>query len=216
MRCEVIGHRANTKKWIKRYIKDGAHGIEIDIYLKGDHVNVGHPIDNTKPALLREKVSKILLGTHLNKGINIIEAIRYVKGRILWLDLKDPNIYEKVLDIEDLKNEPSKVIVTTRFHDEVPNIKRKYPWVEALLSMESLPPRIESVIEEAMADGISLKYEIAEKRPEVIRRLVNENVKIGLWIINDKEQIKNAVNWGVKYVVTDFASLALKYCKLNQ
>ena len=216
MICEVIGHRANTKRWIRKYIRDGAHGVEIDIYVKGDRINVGHPIDDTKPALLREKVSRILLGTHLSKGINIIEAIRYVRGRILWLDLKDPNIYEKVLDIEDLKKEPSKVIVTTRFHDEVPSIKKRYPWVEALLSLESIPPRIENVIEEAQADGISLKYEIAVKRPEVIRRLVDDGVKVGLWIINDKEQLKNVINWGVKYVVTDFVSLALRYCKLNQ
>ncbi len=213
MKCRVIGHRANTERWIRRYLKEGAHGIEIDIYMKEGSLEVGHPLDETKPILLRERISKALLGIHFNKGVNIIQAAHYSKGRILWLDLKDPGIYHDVLNIKEIRYDPSEIIITTRFHDEALEIKKKYPWAKVLLSMESLPPRILDLINDVRAEGISLKYEIAKKKPDLIRNLINNRIEIGLWVINDEDQLKKAINWGVKYIVTDFVSLALRYCE---
>jgi glycerophosphoryl diester phosphodiesterase len=208
---KIIGHRANTYRWIRKYLKEGADGVEIDIYKDKDSFKVGHPVEKERPALLRERIARIILGSHILRTVNLPEAARLLKGRILWLDFKDPHIHEQVLSIREVNEYPSQVIITTRFHDEAAEIKKRFPQVKVLLSIESLPPKIPELVREVNADGISLKFSIGAQRPDYIRNLI-DSIEVGVWVINDEENIEKAISWGVNYIVTDFVLLAKKTC----
>lgn len=214
-RCPlIIGHRGNTERWIKYYLSRGADGVEIDVYLHGGGVRVGHPYRGSRPALLREKVARFLMDFHVVRPVTLERAVEVLKGRVLWLDLKDRGLADRLINDRYrgiLASYSSNLVFSTKYHIEATKLKRAYPEAVVLLSLQCAPANALSLIEEAGADGISL--ETAYVTEELVDEVKSGGYLIAVWTVNDEDSAVRAALLGVDYVVSDYVEMVGRVCE---
>lgn len=183
----VYGHKANTLRWAKKYLKEGADGLEVDIYQRGKSILVKHARLGSKRRLLRERIGNVIASFHVKPALPLREYLSYLPLRVpLMLDLKNP-INPTLLrgEVEAGGYSVTEVVVSSRWHSIAQDLKAKD--FEVLLSIDHRPMSLK--LYENLADGVSINvFYVDNKLLEEARDL---GLRVALWIINDVKGLCN-------------------------
>ena len=211
-RCPlIIGHRANTARWITFYLKRGADGVEVDVY-RGEEGEplIGHPPPRGRVRLLRERIARILANLHLTRPLRVYELARILPDNLtLWLDIKDrgaPKLLEK---LSPILVGHSSLVISTRYHNEAQGIKTAMPHAVVMLSLESRPPSLR-VLKRSGADGVAIEASYLDE--DLLKEAREAGFKVAAWVLNTPREIRDAASLGVDFIVTDFPEVARKLC----
>ncbi len=200
----IAGHRGNTRYWFKKYIKSGADLIEVDVDKNGKDIILTHRDQYKKPILIREKLAHMLETIHLRKPLTLIEALDLARERGLGviLDIKKPGIVNEIKEIITTVSFPlGKVILTSKWHDDLKYIAEHWKEVKVLLSLEEHPVNVTQLLKQTRAHGISIRIDFLTDK--LIRELRKERFLIAVWPVNMLEQVIDLSRKGVDIVITD-------------
>jgi hypothetical protein len=181
----VYGHKANTLRWAKKYLKEGADGLEVDIYQRGQSILVEHTRLGSKRRLLRERIGSVIASFHVKPALPLREYLSHLPLHVpLMLDLKNP-VNPTLLkeEVEAGGYSVLEVVVSSRWHSIAQDLKAR--GFEVLLSIDHRPMSLKSY--EGLADGVSINvFYVDSKLLEEARDL---GFRVALWIINDVEDL---------------------------
>lgn len=201
----VIGHRANTERWLRKHLEAGADGIEVDVRLSGEGLSLGHPPPGIRPATVRERIASILTSFHILRPLSLEEILYLLGERILWLDLKDRGICSRIRDLcSDILDERN-LVLSTKHHIEARSAREIFPDARVFVSLSSAPADPVAVVESSRADGISL--EITYATGELADALRSSGYSLALWTVNDEGQVARSLELGASFIVTDDVQL---------
>jgi glycerophosphoryl diester phosphodiesterase len=212
-RCPVVvGHRANTVRWIRRHLAEGADGVEVDVYIDGNKLVVGHPRERRRYPLLRERIASLLAGIHISRGVDLSRLPRLVgPGRLIWLDLKSRDSARLLHSMPREVVEWPRLVVSTRYHDEVPLIRSVAPRALAFLSLQSRPPSLESLTRPARALGVTIESTYIDEG--LVSEARSAGVLLAAWVVNEPEEAARLIKLGVDYIITDFPGVVREACR---
>lgn len=211
-KCPVIvGHRANSPAWLQRYLESGVDMVEFDVWYKDGKVGLGHILEKERHVTLRERVARFLLSVHIRKPPSPAELPTLIpRGVGVWLDLKTRIPPEELTAFRGLL-EGRHVAVSTRWHSDIPNIKRALPGARVFASLDHRPADPVGVALRSRADGLSLRFTYIDR--ELVNALHNEALFVAAWTVNEEGSILQAIKIRVDYIITDVPWEALELCR---
>ena len=199
----IIGHKANTPRWVRRYISEGADGVEIDVILdgKGNLVSL-HREFQRRRRLIREKIADSISSLRFSPTFPVHELADILpEGSFVILDLKDripPEIIKEVIYL--MRNRKKiKPMISTRFHDNGMEIGSTVD-IPIYFSIDHTPSFEE--VENLRVKGFSIN--IAYLHRDIAVHLKRRGLEILAWVANDRESISNAVDCESDFIITDF------------
>ena len=206
---KVLGHCANTPRWVHIYLKEGAHGVELDVYDQKGEIVVGHRLPNERPRLLRERFSSLLTSLHITRSMRLSKLLSILpNGSLVMLDLKtpvDPSALVREVEAADIEMEF--VVVSTRYHDLAEDLSKA--GFRTLLSIDHRPSDPALLIRRSKAHGVSIRWSYAD--PQLVNALVEEGFSVALWTINSKESLEKVLRTKANFIITDYPAKALKF-----
>lgn len=187
----VYGHKANTLHWVEKYLKEGADGIEIDVYQQGAHILVEHKRQDTKRRLLREKIGNLIAELHVRPALQLSHFLHKIPARVpLILDLKNP-VSPLMLKEDVIKSNYSigDVLITTRWHNLANSFRAE--GFRVLLSIDHRP--ISLKMYKDVTDGLSLSIPYVDRELLVEARRLR--LIIALWVVNEMKDICNIIEY---------------------
>lgn len=209
----IVGHRANTLRWLRRYLREGVDGVEVDAVLVGGEPRLGHPARRRRSPLLRERIAQILEGLHILKPMGIRDLVELVpEDIILWVDVKGRGAPELVSKILTLTRRHS-IIVSTRYHDEASQLASmgKDKQIIVMLSMESRPHSLEAIAGSSGARGIAIESSYIDE--DLVREAHMLGMQVASWTVNEESELSRMIGLGVDYVITDYPGVARRLCR---
>jgi len=201
----ILGHRANTLRWIKRYLKEGADGVEIDAIKKNNRLVALHVVPTRRKRLLRERIGDFLSSMKFTPPLPIEILLDYLPSNSYAIvDLK--NRIEPSLVVESIERsglDIGRVFVSTRFHDEAPSLASA--GLKVLLSLDSRPVDLEVLVEKSKASGVSMNIEFLDR--EAVEKLKEKGFVVASWLINSSKEYEKARRLGVEYAITDYPGI---------
>jgi hypothetical protein len=199
----VLGHKANTVKWIRRYLSEEADGVEIDIYCTPSGVRVGHLVPHREPRLLREKIGNILSNIHFTPSEKFYNFTKKAAKltRIAMIDLKGVDYTPSCIDeIMDAAKVFEKVYISTRIHVLASKFASK--GFTALLSMDHYPVDPITDVKRSRAQGVSISSDYVDQA--LSNRLHEEGLVLAVWTVNDEQEIARVVGLGADIIITEY------------
>ncbi len=210
---KIVGHRANSLRKLLRYILEDIDSIEVDVSydLKIGKPIIRHPPEHGRKFKIstegRGWLSKVystlyLQGyIHLDKFLNIIDEYLYDKLEYIILDIKHDVRY---IDISDLLLDYSysfKLIVTSKDHEYISQIKESNKLIKFITITEKLyNPK--SYIDNLQVDGVSLDYRYADNYSIYTYKL--NGLKTALWTVNNPKAITDFDMKYVDMIISDY------------
>jgi glycerophosphoryl diester phosphodiesterase len=196
----VVGHRANTRRWLRRQAVC-SDLVEIDVVDEEGVLRSGHRGPAGSPVLLRERLGRRLEELRFTPSPLLVDLLSLVpRGVGVMLDLKapvEPRRLRRV--VEEAGLAPTGIYVSTRWHNLGPGLAGE--GFRVLLSMDSRPASLSVLAGEAAAAGVSVRHSYVD------RGLVEEAHSLGLvvaaWTVNRREEALRVAQLGVDMVVTD-------------
>ena len=202
----VIGHRANTPRWIKRFIKEGAHGIEIDFYCKNGSLYASHLDLLGRARLLRERVANLLTSMHLLGPYRFEDLISLIEpGKILMLDLKS-KLSQECIDQLGRVVQRFDAFVSLREYQVAAMLSDL--GIRTLLSMDHRPLNVLEELRETNAAGISINKKYLDE--ELAQRVREEGYLIAVWVVNSLSEARRVIGLGADILVTDYPGELIK------
>ncbi len=211
-KCPVIvGHRANSPVWLKRYIKSEVDMVEFDVWYRDGRIGLGHILEDERHVTLRERIARFLLSIHIRRPPRPARLPQILPERVgAWLDLKT-RIPPKELEVFRGLLDGRQVAVSTRWHSDIPDIRRSLPGALVFASLDHRPADPVKSARESLADGLSLRFAYIDE--DLVNELHSEGLLVAAWTLNDETSIMQAIKMGVDYLITDLPWKAFKYCK---
>lgn len=224
----IIGHRGasktepeNTLKSFRKAIELQADYIEFDIQESKDgEIVVFHDYEiskiTSKEGYIKEMTLEELKQLDVGDGEKIPtlqETIEITKGKIgLQIEIKVESIGKKLIKMLWDANLIESTIISSFIHNELLKVKKLEPKVKlgALLS-----ERISDSIDLIKSTKRLIKKNFFAVHPHfagVDKQLVdyahNNNLKVNVWTVNEKVDMKKLISIGVDGIITDDIPLA--------
>ncbi len=207
----ILGHRANTSRWVKRYIREGADGVEVDVVEANGRIVALHATPSRRKRLLRERIGDFLSSLKFTPPTPPEVLLRGVPdGIYIMFDLKnrvDPDIV--VREIENIPVDSTNILVATRYHDSAPYLSSR--GLNVLLSLDNRPINPSLLVEKSRAHGISINIDYLDA--EIMSEIRHRDYVVATWLINSIEDFEKAVSLGVDIIVTDYPGFIKKLMK---
>jgi glycerophosphoryl diester phosphodiesterase len=199
----VVGHRANTPRWIRRYLREGADGLEVDVYQRGKSIYVSHVMPSRRPRLLRERVADFLASLHVTPAHRLRDLVRLIpKDMALIVDLKtrvEPAALRE--EIEFSGRDPPEVFISTRWHVDAPRLREH--GFHVLLSLDNRPSSLAKLLDDAAhADGVSINHVYVDE--DLVREARSVGWIVAAWSVNQPDEAERLQRLGIDMIVTDF------------
>jgi len=200
----VIGHRANNVIKLRNYIVHGVDAVELDLTSSG----VGHGPDSIKPATLKEAILRRVLTEPTSSAESMIREI--VENHIhVIIDIKTPVGYEPFFNAFLGKGQG--VMVSSKFHPVIRSLKEKGFRIPMLASIQERPVSPSSVMEAALADGLSVELSYVDE--DLVNEVHEANGLVFVWTVNDVDQALHLQTLGVDAIITDRPDLIVPAVK---
>lgn len=207
----IVGHRANSPTWLQRYIEAGVDMVEFDVWYKDGKIGLGHILEDERHVTLRERVARFLLSIHIRKPPSPTELPELLpRGMGVWLDLKTRIPPEELSVFKGLLY-GRQVVVSTRWHSDIPGIRRVLSGAKVFASLDHRPADPVEAARGPKADGLSLRFTYIDE--ELVKALHGKALLVAAWTINEEGNILQAIKMGVDYIITDLPWEALKLCR---
>lgn len=208
----IIGHRANVPRVIQRYVCCGVKGYEVDVKYdeKRGLIALHGPSPVKRPSIPGKIMGwidyKFFYRDPLIKPMKLEELIAYIERRVdkpvYMFDLKSVKGLPHLVKIIDEYGLWGRVIVSSEIHPVVKEIKERIEdGLSCLISLDVLPVNILKVVEDAKADGVSIKYSLLDE--ELVRILHSRGYVVVAWTVNDTETLERMISLDVDIVVSD-------------
>ena len=202
----ILGHRANTPRWVRRFLAEGADGVEMDVYCRGGELYASHLSLVGRARLLRERIASLLTGLHLLGPYRARDLLALVpQGSPVMLDLKS-RVSEECLAELSVLSEGYKVYVSIRDYDLAPRLAEK--GLSVLLSMDHRPLGVLDELRAASAAGVSINKRYLDE--DLARLLRGHGYIVAAWTINTAEEAIKVSSMGADIIVTDYPGIARK------
>ncbi|ADI31240.1 glycerophosphodiester phosphodiesterase [Staphylothermus hellenicus] len=205
---KTYGHRANNKLVLRKYLAlKNINGLEVDVSVRNNKVVVRHgPSPVVRPSLLGKIMGWIDYRffyrdpyiRSLSISLEDIFGIVRKRGLELILDVKDINTMARILESNIML--PHNIIFTSKDHFAIRYAKETTNY-RALVSIDSLPLSIIDIINDSLADGVSINYGFIEDW--LIDLLHSNNYVVYTWIVNDQATACKLEKLGVDAVISD-------------
>jgi len=202
MRPLIVGHRANNLTKLRLYLQLGVDAVEVDVTGR----EVRHGQGRIKPATLREAILRRIFFNE-PRGESFDRIVRGLLDRnvALVVDLKFPNIDASIFS--SLPGDGS-VLISSKFHNILRSLK---PWLEGryltLASIQERPANPVRVMEDALADGLSVELSYVDE--ELLDEVKGAGGLVYVWTVNDVEQALSLASMGVDAITTDRPDLII-------
>lgn len=205
---KIYAHRANNKIILRRYLSlKNIDGIEVDLSIENGKLVARHgPSPIIRPSLPGKIMGWIdykffyrdpyfkLLSISFEDILEIVNE----KNLELILDVKNIDTIVKVLESETPL--PNDLIITSRDHFVIRYVKETMGY-KAFISIDSLPLNIVDVINDSLADGVSINYVFIEEW--LVDLLHDNNYYVYAWTVNEQRTACRLENMGVDAIITD-------------
>ncbi len=202
MRPLIVGHRANNLTKLRLYLQLGVDAVEVDVTGR----EVRHGQGRIKPATLREAILRRIFFNE-PRGESFDRIVRGLLDRnvALVVDLKSPNIDVSIFG--SLPGDGS-VLISSKFHNILRSLK---PGLEGrcltLASIQERPANPVRVMEDALADGLSVELSYVDE--ELLDEVKGAGGLVYVWTVNDAEQALSLASMGVDAITTDRPDLII-------
>lgn len=201
----VIGHRANTPRWVRRFLPC-VDGLELDVVLRSGAYHTTHMQPGRSGVLLREKLAHIIGNIHLTPAPRLEELLELIPAeKLLLFDLKTPISSSDAFRLAELVRGRGRVMVSTRHHHLAPLLRDA--GFTVLLSLASRPASPPALVEAAGAHGVSIDSSVVDC--ELVSELRRRGYVVIVWTVNSVAELERLRAMGVDGVVTDIP------CKLR-
>jgi len=224
----IIGHKGasaiapeNTLKAFKKAIELKADLVEFDIHkTKDGEIVIIHDPDTLSTTgvqgliknMTLEEIKKLDVGEG-EKIPTLLELIKIAKEKVgLQIEIKSSGLLEKLVNLLKEENLVNTSIVSCFAFDELMKLKN----LEVKIKLGFLLPaelvRVRQIKRKILkaADkkfyAIHLYYNIANK--EIVDFAHDNDLKVNVWTINDKDVMARLIEIGVDGIITDDISIA--------
>jgi len=215
-----IGHRGakgyepeNTLLSIKKAIEQGVNAVEIDVHrTKDNKIVVIHDdkVDRTTDGkgfvkdMTLEQLKKLDAGKK-EKIPTLQEVIDLVKGKIkLIVEIKQKNIYPEIARIIKNNGMYENCYVISFWHDEIKKIKEFDENIHTGVLMVGCPVSL-GFARNIKAEALVMNYQYVDS--DFVEMCHEDNLKVFVWNINEKELIKEYVKMRVDGISSDFPDI---------
>lgn len=213
----IIAHRGalayepeNTLRAIKRALDFGADFVEVDVRLSRDgHVVVIHDerVDRTTNGRGYVKDMTLDQLRRLDAGFGektptLEEALDTVKERaILIIEIKVPEVVEKVVRTLEEKGMTGEVIVSSFYQGAVKRVKNLNPKIKTGIIYSFRPLKSDRLATEVGAEVLFPNYRYVDKT--MVKEAHKQGLAIYPWTIDDPDEAKRLLKTGVDGVATN-------------
>lgn len=220
----------NTIEAFKKAAKSGIDMVEFDVHETRDgHVIVMHDetLDRTTDGKgqIKELTLKEIRKFHGPNGEpvpTIEEVIKILKNNCAMnIEIKDKNLANKVLSIIKKERIQDKVMLSSVHPEVIKLIKREQPKIKTawLVSVTRwkltilyflrfiIPYFVVRTAKKMKTDVIGLQYKIVTD--ELIRMSHKNNIDIGVWTVNNKNDIQKMKSMSVDAIISDRPDLLI-------
>jgi glycerophosphoryl diester phosphodiesterase len=213
----IVAHRGasayepeNTLRSVKRALELGADMVEVDVRASRDgHIVVMHDamVDRTtngkgyvKDMTLEElKKLKVGLGERVPTLQEVAELIR---GKAqLVVEIKVPEIEEKVLQIIKENELERDVLITSFYHPILKHVKELNPNVRTGAIIASRPIKAARLAMDANSNALFPKYVYVD--PRMVEEAHRHDLAVYPWTVDALNEIEPLIKMGVDRIVTN-------------
>jgi len=224
----VIGHKGagdivpeNTLKAFKKAIELNADYIEFDIHItKDNEIVIIHDADTIRTAGTSGVIKNMTLlevkELDVGEGENIPtlnELIELAKGKIgLQIEIKAEGIVEHLPEILKRNDLDMSSIISSFSFEELLKLKKIEPTLKLgyLLPEPLQRPRLIKRLTQKAIDNnfyaVHPHFNVVNK--DFVQFAHENKLKVNVWTVNDREIMKNLIEFGVDGIITDDISLA--------
>lgn len=209
-----IGHRGarayeteNTLESFRKAIRMGATAIELDVRMSKDRKLVVIHDDNLKKVFGKDIAVKEATLAKLRESTDgkiptLEEALHFINGKVekILVELKEPGYEKNVLEVIRKEGLEEKVIVVS-FHEEALERMRK---LNAKIETGLIYARYKNPTDAALR--LKARYLVALYRfvhTRDVEKAHEKNLKVIVWTINTKDEVKKYFSKGVDGIATD-------------
>lgn len=224
----IIGHKGanksepeNTLRSFRKAIELQADYIELDVQVSKDgEIVVIHDYEISKltnhHGYVKEMTLDELKQLDMGEGEKIPtlqEVIKLAQGKIgLQIEIKVIDIGQKIIEMLRETNLTKSTIISSFIHNELLKIKKIYPEIKlgALISERISDPRdltkaFKRVIRK---DLFAVHPHFSGVDEELVDFAHDNNLKVNVWTVNERADIKRLIKLGVDGLITDDIPLA--------
>ena len=234
---EIFAHRGasgyapeNTLEAFRLAMEQGADGIELDVHLTKDgEVVVIHDetLNRTSDGQGKvrdytlEELKKFSFHNHMEKyqGVQIPtlkEALNLVKNSRIKVNIElKTGIYwyegieEKTMDIVKTMGMEDRVIYSSFNHYSIQKVLEQNSDAETAYLFSDVPLNMEKYAKDTGVKGLHpAVYHL--KMADFLETYLNSGLKVRVWTVNKKEDMKMFMDAGVDAVITNYPDLARK------
>lgn len=222
----VVAHRGasayepeNTLLAIKRAIELKADGIEVDVHqTKDKELVVIHDATVNRTTngrgyikdMTLEEIKKLFTSKG-EKIPTLQEVIDLIKDKIyLEIEIKQRGIEEYVID-KIKENNLKNLCVTSIFPETIKEIKRINPGIKTGIGVEIKMNNIIKILKEYKVDKACINYLFVDKN--LVTQIKSLNKEVGVWVVNNVEDIKKMIRLNVDQITTDKPDLVINEIK---
>ena len=202
----VLGHRANTPRWVRRLLAEGADGVEVDFFCKGDGLFASHLSLVGRARLLRERIASLLTSLHLLGPYPLEKVLSHLPpGAPVMLDLKSGlsgACVESLVELSRLFDS----YVSIRDYGVAPTLSDR--GIRVLLSMDHRPLRVLDELEAARAIGVSISKSYVDMG--LVELLHGHGYMVAVWTVNTVEEARKLLALSPDILVTDYPAVVIK------
>lgn len=226
----VIGHKGsgdivpeNTLKAFKKAIELRADYIEFDTHkTKDNEIVIIHDADTIRtsgtPGVIKDMTLLELKELDVGQGEKIPtlkELIEIARGKIgLQIEIKAEGIVEDLPKILKKNELHMSSIISSFSFEELLKLKKIEPTLKlGYLLPEPIqrPKLIKRLTQKAIDNNFyAIHPHFNAVNKDFVQFAHENNLKINVWTVNDKDIMKNLIELGVDGIITDFISLARK------
>lgn len=209
-----VGHRGarayeteNTLESFKKAIELGANAIELDVRKTKDGKLIISHDDNLnkvfgKDILVNQTTLKKLKQLTENKIPTLEEALEFIDNKVekIFVELKEVGYEKKVLEVVKKEKLQDMVIVVSFYEQALLNVRKLDKTIESGLIYAKHKNPIDTALKLNAQYLVPLYRFIHVKNVEDAHK---NNLKVIVWTINTKQEIKEYIAKGVDGIATD-------------
>ncbi len=221
---KIYGHRANTLRIIRYYLKTGVKAFEVDLTLdesSGKIVLRHGPSPIKRPSVPGRIMAWIdyhfFYRDPLLKKISFEEILELAQKYSieLLLDIKDLRTAQKLVDdLSTINLRKLDLAISSEDHRAVKYVADRLNRILSLVSLSIRPIDIPRIVSDASANGVSIKY--TWLTPGLVTELKDKGYMIYAWTINDPKELETMYRLGVDAIISDCPDRLIRHMsKLN-
>jgi len=221
---KIYGHRANTVRIIRYYLRTGVKAFEVDLTLdesSGKIVLRHGPSPIKRPSVPGRIMAWIdyhfFYRDPLLKKIGFEEILELAQKYSieLLLDIKDLRTARKLVDVlSSIDLRELGLAISSEDHRAVKYVADRLNRVLSLVSLSIRPIDIPRIVSDASANGVSIKY--TWLTPGLVTELKDKGYMIYAWTINDPKELETMYRLGVDAIISDCPDRLIRHMsKLN-